>query len=84
MNREEIIEKLRKIYAEHFDFGFDVDDITEETDWERDLNYDSIDQISFVMSVEGEFDICIPDEEISKMGRRVGNFVKYLEKELNR
>lgn len=79
MNREEIIEKLRKIYAEHFDFGFDVDDITEETDCENDLNFDSLDQCEFIMTVEREFGITISEDDGYKIGGKVGNMVAYLE-----
>lgn len=83
MKREEIIERLRKIYAERFDFCCEANDVTEEMDSEKDLGWDSLDQVEFIMEVEREFNICIPDDECFSIGSKVGDIVKYLENVLN-
>jgi acyl carrier protein len=43
-----------------------------------DLGADSLDVVDMVMSLEEEFDIEIPDEEIESM-KTVGDIVKFIE-----
>lgn len=82
MKREDILARLRTIYVEHLDFGYDVNDITEETDCEKDLDFDSLDEIEVILEVEREFEISIPDDALDNMGRKVGDLVAYLENAL--
>ncbi|MCQ2300525.1 MAG: phosphopantetheine-binding protein [Bacteroidales bacterium] len=56
------------MYAEHFDFGCEANDVTEEMDSEKDLDWDSLDQVEFIMEVEREFNICIPDDDLFSIG----------------
>ena len=52
--------------------------ITEKSSFINDLGADSLDTVEFVMEVEKEFDITIPDEEATKMAT-VGDAVRYIE-----
>ena len=54
------------------------DKITEASTFVNDLGADSLDVVEFVMEVEKEFDITIPDEEAAKLNT-VGDAVKYIE-----
>ena len=70
-----IFEKIAKILAEQF--GVEADSISMDTSFE-DLGADSLDVVDLVMTLEDEFDMEIPDEDIENV-RTVGDIVKYLE-----
>ena len=70
-----IFEKIASILAEQF--GIEQDEITMDTSFE-DLGADSLDVVDLVMSLEEEFDIEIPDEEVENI-KEVGDIVKYIE-----
>ena len=69
-------EKVKKIVAEKLNVKEDT--ITEASTFVNDLGADSLDVVEFVMEVEKEFDITIPDEEAAKLNT-VGDAVKYIE-----
>ncbi len=69
-------EKVKKIVSEKL--GVQEDKVTETADFVNDLGADSLDVVEFVMEVEKEFDITIPDEEATKL-KTVGDAVKYIE-----
>lgn len=69
-------EKVKKIVAEKLNVKEDT--ITEASTFVNDLVADSLDVVEFVMEVEKEFDITIPDEEAAKLNT-VGDAVKYIE-----
>ena len=71
-----VFEKVAKILAEQLDV--DVDEIKLTTDMVDDLGADSLDIVDLVMTMEDEFDIEIPDEDVEGV-RTVGDLVKYLE-----
>lgn len=71
-----VFEKVAKILAEQLDV--DVDEIKLTTDMVDDLGADSLDIVDLVMTLEDEFDIEIPDEDVEGV-RTVGDLVKYLE-----
>ena len=71
-----VLEKLVALLAEQLDV--EAGEITEETDIIDDLGADSLDVVDLVMSLEDEFDLEIPDEDIENI-RTVGELVKYLE-----
>ena len=70
-----IFEKVAALLAEQF--SVDADSITMETSFE-DLGADSLDVVDLVMTLEDEFDMEIPDEDVENV-RTVGDIVKYLE-----
>lgn len=71
-----VFEKVKVILAEQFDV--DEDSLTVDTDLQDDLGADSLDVVDLLMSIEDEFEIEIPDEEIEHI-RTVGELVNYIE-----
>lgn len=69
-------EKVRKIVADKL--SVPEAKVTEESKFVNDLGADSLDVVEFVMEVEKEFDITIPDEEAANL-EKVGDAVKYIE-----
>ncbi|MBO4480141.1 MAG: acyl carrier protein [Alphaproteobacteria bacterium] len=69
-------EKVKKLVVEKL--GVDEAKVTEKAAFVNDLGADSLDVVEFVMAVEQEFDITIPDEEAAKLST-VGDAVKYIE-----
>ena len=71
-----VLEKLKAILSEQFDA--EEDSITPETSIADDLGADPLDVVDLLMSIEDEFEIEIPDEEIDNI-KTVGELVKYIE-----
>lgn len=74
-----VFEKLKLILSNQFDVEEDA--ITMETNIIEDLGADSLDVVDMLMSLEDEFDVEIPDEEIEKM-RTVSEVVAYIEEHM--
>ena len=72
----QIFEKIRDLLAEQLDVP--ADSITPESDIIDDLEADSLTVLDMVMTLEDEFDIEIPDEDVEKL-RTVGSVVSYVE-----
>lgn len=71
-----VFEKVKAILSEQFDV--EEDSITVDTLIEDDLGADSLDVVDLLMSLEDEFEIEVPDEEIENI-KSVGDLVKYIE-----
>lgn len=71
-----VLEKIKVILAEQFDV--EEDSLKNDTDLQEDLGADSLDVVDLLMSIEDEFEIEIPDEEIEHI-RTVGDLVSYIE-----
>ena len=71
-----VLEKIKVILAGQFDV--EEDSIKPETDLQDDLGADSLDVVHLLMSIEDEFEIEIPDEEIENI-RTVADLVNYIE-----
>ena len=71
-----VLEKIKVILAEQFDV--EEDSIKNDTDLQDDLGADSLDVVDLLMSIEDEFEIEIPDDEIENI-RTVGDLVNYIE-----
>ena len=71
-----VFEKIRAILCEQFEL--DEDRITMDSNLISDLGADSLDVIDLAMSIEDEFDIEVPDEEIEKI-KTVADIVKFVE-----
>lgn len=71
-----VLEKVKAILAEQFDV--DEDKITVDTDLQEDLGADSLDVVDLLMSIEDEFEVEVPDEEIENI-KTVGALVNYIE-----
>lgn len=70
-----VLEKVKKILSEQF--SVDEDSITLNTNIAEDLGADSLDVVDILMSIEDEFEIEVPDEEIENI-RTVGELVNYI------
>lgn len=71
-----VLEKVKAILAEQFDV--EEDKITADTDLQKDLGADSLDVVDLLMSIEDEFEVEVPDEEIENI-KTVGSLVSYIE-----
>ena len=71
-----VLEKVKAILAEQFDV--EEDKITAATDLQEDLGADSLDVVDLLMSIEDEFEVEVPDEEIENI-KTVGALVNYIE-----
>ncbi len=69
-------EKVKKIVAEKL--GVPEEKVTESAAFVNDLGADSLDVVEFVMEVEKEFDIQIPDDAAAKL-EKVGDAVRYID-----
>lgn len=74
-----VLEKVRSILVGQL--GVDEDKVNMEASIVDDLGADSLDVVDLVMSLEEEFDIEIPDEDVENM-KSVGDIVKYIEAKL--
>ncbi|MBR5222623.1 MAG: acyl carrier protein [Clostridia bacterium] len=70
------IDKIKKILADTLDVS--EDEISADTNIATDLGADSLDVVEILMSIEDEFEIEIPDNEIENI-RTVGELVEYIE-----
>lgn len=71
-----ILEKVVEILSEQFDV--EADSITPATTLQEDLGADSLDVVDLVMSIEDEFGVEVPDEEVENI-KTVGALVEYIE-----
>lgn len=71
-----VLEKVKAILAEQLDV--EEDKITADTDLQEDLGADSLDVVDLLMSIEDEFEVEVPDEEIENI-KTVGSLVSYIE-----
>lgn len=74
-----VFEKVKEILCEQLDV--EEEKVTLESSIVDDLGADSLDVVDLVMSLEEEFDVEIPDEDVENM-KTVGDIVKYVEKKL--
>ncbi len=71
-----VLEKVKAILSRQFDV--EEDEIVAETTLADDLGADSLDVVDLLMSIEDEFDVEIPDEEVENI-KTVGALVEYIE-----
>ena len=71
-----VFERIKEILADQLDS--DSDAMTMDSDIANDLGADSLDVVELLMSIEDEFDIEIPDEEIENI-KTIGDLVRYIE-----
>lgn len=71
-----VFEKVKEILCDQLDV--DAKDVTMEASITEDLGADSLDIVDLVMSLEDEFDIEVPDEEVETI-KTVGDIVRYIE-----
>lgn len=69
-------ERIRELLVEQLDI--DEEKITMDSNILEDFEADSLDVVDMVMSLEDEFGVEIPDEEIENL-HTVGDVVRYVE-----
>lgn len=75
-----VFDKVKDIIVDQLDV--DEDKITMDSSITEDLGADSLDVVDLIMSLEEEFDIKIPDEEVENV-KTVGDIVKFIEETNN-
>ena len=75
MSEKEIFEKISEIIEDRFEIK--ADEITENLNFQEDLDADSLDAVELIMAVEAEFDIEIPDEKAAEI-KTVQDIVDYI------
>ena len=71
-----VFDKIRDIIVDQLDAS--ADDVTAEASIIDDLGADSLDVVDLISSVEDEFDVENPDEEVENI-KTVGDIVSYIE-----
>lgn len=71
-----IFEKVKGILCDQLDI--DEDSVTMDSVITEDFGADSLDFVDLVMTLEEEFEVEIPDDEIKNI-RTVGDIVRYIE-----
>ena len=74
-----VFEKIKEILAEQLDA--DPEEMTMDTKIAEDLEADSLDVVQLLMSIEDEFEVEIPDEEIENM-KTIGDVVEYIQSKM--
>ena len=71
-----IFDKVKEILIDQLDV--EEEKVTMEASIVDDLGADSLDLVDMVMSLEEEFDVEIPDDQVENI-KTVGDIVKYIE-----
>lgn len=71
-----MLEKIQELIAEGL--GIDKELVVETASFKDDLQADSLDLFEMVMSLEEEFGVEIPSEDLSQIVT-VGDVIKYIE-----
>lgn len=70
-----MLEKLKELIAEQLNVN--ADEITAESNFKDDLGADSLDLFELVMSLEEEYEVEIPSEDLEKIAT-VNDVMEYL------
>ena len=71
-----VFERIREIICDQLDL--EEDKVTMDSDIMEDFEEDSLDVVDLVMSIEDEFGLEVPDDQIENF-RTVGDVVRYIE-----
>lgn len=74
-----VFDKIKDIIVDQLDV--DEDKVKMEASITEDLGADSLDVVDLVMSLEEEFDVEIPDEQVENV-KTVGDIVKFIEENI--
>ena len=75
-----VLERVKKVVAKQL--GIEVDEVNINASFTDDLGIDSLEIFEIVMSLEEEFDIEIPNEDIEDI-KCVEDISKYIEGKIN-
>lgn len=79
MNRAGIEKKITEIVASQVSLG--VEEVSLDSRFDADLNFDSLDAVELTMCIEDEFGINIPDEDAERLFT-VKSIADYVEKNM--
>ena len=71
-----VFERIREIICDQLDL--EEDKVTMDSDIMEDFEADSLDVVDLVMSIEDEFGLEVPDDQIENF-RTVGDVARYIE-----
>lgn len=71
-----VFEKIRTILCEQLDI--EEDQVTMDSNIAEDLGADSLDVVDLIMSIEDEFGLEVPDDQVENI-KTVGDVVNYIE-----
>lgn len=71
-----VFEKIRHILCEQLDV--EEEDVTMDANIAVDLGADSLDVVDLIMTIEDEFEIEVPDDQVENI-KTVGDVVNYIE-----
>lgn len=71
-----MLEKIQELVADGL--GVDVEKVVPEASFKDDLGADSLDLFEMVMSLEDEFDVSIPTDDLEKLVT-VQDVINYIE-----
>lgn len=74
-----VLDKVKEFIVEQI--KIDPDEITLDSNFSKDLEADSLDQVEVLMALEDEYGIEIPDEDAEKFVT-IRDIVEYLEKHI--
>ncbi len=74
-SRDEVFERIKEVLADRL--SVEEADITEEANFQEDLDADSLDLVEMIMELEDQFGLKIPDEDAQKI-QTVGQAVDYV------
>ena len=74
-----VFDKIRQIISDYYEI--DPEEITMETSIADDLDADSLDMVDLTITIEDEFDIVIPDEDVEEL-RTIADVVDYIERRI--
>lgn len=82
MSKEEIEKTVIEIVAD--DLGLDVKEVRNDSDIYEDLGADSLDDVEILLSLEAEFGISVPDDELSRQKlSTITAITDFIDKHLN-
>ena len=71
-----VFEKVRDILCDQLDVN--EGEVTMDSSIAEDLGADSLDVVDLIMSLEDEFDLEVPDEQVEAI-KTVGDLVRFIE-----
>lgn len=72
-----MLERIRKVICNYVDI--DPNSLTEETNIRSELGLNSLELINIAVAIEDEFDVEIPDREVSNI-ETLGDAIRIIEK----